>query len=213
MSNKSKFASLDVKSLIEEGVQNAKGSEDAINYVHEGDFLKIGEIAAIREARIQKLFSSEVEPIHKIDIGIEQGTYSKVQKQIVENVSEINSFMKPSFSIEEPLKKIYFLPIEKKIALVEVEPWVEDQGLRLCTYGPNYLLGAMTTTFSPRKFPKELVDKRFIALETEPSFVFTLAGKWYYFLGVNCNDGRRNLELVDNRHDLSKGDVLLTELL
>ncbi len=199
---KNKVVSSNYKNLIKQGIKDAKGSDNALDFITEEDLKKFGTIMAERELRIKtNFFSMMVNPINNFAKAIKKGNYRIVF------VKEENTLYDKSFKEVARKKLVYFVPVTTYLDdNVYARDYLAQFGLVPCQKGPNYLLGAMTL-LSEDKMPDELKDKILVAMGADKE-------RWYYEYGVGWVHVHLDSRLIAINSSGLRGDsryVILAE--
>ncbi len=175
----------EIISFIRKGIENAKGSPDAIELLTETDCLKLGEGLADREALLKTpFFSVMVNPINNIEEGKTTGNYDSSYNWITAN----NVLLEKA----EGSKRIYFIPVTENVEEGKEAEFLAKYGKKPVTNAPNYLLGAMAK-LKESDLPEGLKLKDLVAVAD---------GVFLYHDGNRCSlycrrrSGERKLNVV-----------------
>jgi hypothetical protein len=180
-------------SSILKGIENAKGSPDAISLLTEEDLFKIGEELANREAyRKTEFFSVVVDPINEIEEGKKTGHYDSIDRWITPKTVLLQK--------SEGAKRIYFVPVNERVPEGKEAEFLSKFGKKPVTNAPNYLLGAMVK-LEEKDLPEELKLKDFVAVSSDDTGVFLGGGGTRCFLRCNRRSGYRRLDMIELAND------------
>ena len=127
----------EIKSSILKGIENAKGSTDAMSFLTENDCIKLGEELANREAYHKTLFFSVVvSPINDIEDGKNSGHYDWIYDHITGKTV-------PLQNAADGEKRIYFVPVNETVPEGKEAEFLAKFGKKPVKNAPNYLLGSM----------------------------------------------------------------------
>ncbi len=195
----------EITSFIQKGIENAKGSPDALTLLREEDLLTLGEALANREADCKtEFFSVVVEPLNDILEGKKVGHYDSIYDWITGKPVPLQK--------AEGTKRIYFVPVNERVPEGKEAEFLAKYGKKSVTNAPNYLLGAMAK-LEEKDLPKKLKGKDFVAVSSEESGVFVLDVDNRCFLRCYRYDGERGLNVVKLAVDWNpdRGWVFLAE--
>ena len=175
----------DILSFIRKGIEDAKGSLDAIQLLTQADCIKLGEELANREALIKTpFFSVMVNPINDIEEGKTTGNYDSIYDWITVNTVPLEK--------AEGAKRIYFVPVTEQVEEGKEAEFLAKYGKKPVVNAPNYLLGAMAK-LKESDLPEELKLKDLVAVADG---VFLNHSGNRCFLNCNRRSGERKLNMV-----------------
>lgn len=178
----------EISSFILKGIENAKGSPDAIQFLTEEDCLKLGEELANREVNHKtNFFSVVVDPINDIEDGKKVGHYDVIYYHITSKTVPLQK--------AQGSKRIYFVPVNERVEQGKEAEFLAKFGKRPVTNAPNYLLGAMAK-LEEKDLPDHLKFKDFVAVSSDEKEVFSDHNGNRCFLNCNRRNGKRKLNMV-----------------
>ncbi len=151
---------VDVLKHILEGITAGKGTPGALVFLEPQDLINLGKILADREAQIDDLFSAVIEPISSFHEGFIKGDFDPEEENLMSNLERI------ILSTLTASKRVYFVPIEKKQTIEQIEILLKSKGLKLCANPVHYLLGALAM-WAETHLPSSLDDIDIVAINKD----------------------------------------------
>jgi hypothetical protein len=179
----------DAYSLILKGIEDAKGSPRALNYLIEDDFFNIGIRLANRESVYNReLFSIVVRPVASLKEIIKNGkhdTHSDLDFSVIN--------FNPEVSGE---KKVYFVPVNEVVPEGTEEEYLKNFGKQPLKNAVEYFFGIIVA-IKLSDLPGDLSSKEIVAVSLEEQGIFLSQDGNKCFLSVSEDSGVCRLHLVE----------------